>query len=138
VADEKASSLYELRIGDPSGTEQSKALLKTVAFNLLSMPGGTMEAPVPAKIDVQIVDRRNGRIVFTRRGDPAEAHRLAGQITNNLDQLDVSAFLTEWGLVAGAADPTSTATDDSEWYQRNGVWYCRAHETRYCKTCSGR
>ena len=137
VEDDKASSLYELRIADPSETEQSKALLKTVALNLLSMSAGHMEAPVPARIDVQIVDRRNGRVLFNRRTDPADAHRLAEQITDHLDRLDVSAFRTEWGLAVDAARPTPSPVDDSGWYQRNGAWYCSAHETRYCKICSG-
>jgi hypothetical protein len=37
-----------------------------------------------------------------------------------------------------ASSDIHTENDDSEWYWDRGTWYCRAHETRYCKICSSR
>lgn len=41
-----------------------------------------------------------------------------------------------WQGSTPASSDAHTENDDSEWYQDRGTWYCRAHETRYCKICS--
>ena len=95
--------MYEIRVSDPSSTEQNKALLKTVALNFLAMTVGRLEAPVPAKIEVHIVDRRTDRVVYARRDDPKEARQFESEITADLDRLDPAAFAKQWGIgvVAG-------------------------------------
>jgi hypothetical protein len=41
-----------------------------------------------------------------------------------------------WQGSTPASSDAQTENDDSEWYLDRGTWYCRAHETRYCKICS--
>jgi hypothetical protein len=41
-----------------------------------------------------------------------------------------------WPGSTPASFDAHTENDDSEWYRDRGTWYCRAHETRYCKICS--
>ncbi len=104
MSGDSARSTYELRITDPTSAEHDKALAKTLLANLLSVGSGSWEAPVPARVGVNIVDRRTGEIVFERHVDPQAAQLLATDIDENLDRFDVPAFAREWGIGIVAAE----------------------------------
>jgi hypothetical protein len=103
VTVDPARLVYEVRVTDPSSGERDKALAKTVLANLLAMGTGHMEAPVPAKVEVLVVDRRTNQVVFRRREDPVEARRTTMHMSDNLNRLDATAFARECGIGVEAA-----------------------------------
>ena len=104
VTVDPARLVYEVRVTDPSSAERDKALAKTVLANLLAMGTGHMEASVPAKVEVLVIDRPTNQVVLRRRQDPVDARRTTMQMTDNLDRLDATAFAREYGIGVEAAD----------------------------------
>lgn len=104
VTVDPARLVYEVRVTDPSSGERDKALAKTVLANLLAMGTGHMEPPIPAKVEVLVVERRTNQVVFRRREDPVEARRTTMQMTDNVDRLDATEFARGYGIGVEVAD----------------------------------
>jgi hypothetical protein len=135
-----ARSTYELHLIHPTTAARHSALIKDVLLDIVlkDMTGSV----IFSKVTTEIIDLRTGVAVLTMRETPDVAQGLVDLVNADLDRLDAASFAKEWGIKPSAgSDPEaaaslSTETNDPEWYQTNGVWFCRAHETRYCKICS--
>ena len=96
--DSPAETRFLVRLGEPSFGERVLETLAAVGFDsygiaALGVPGVLTESGV-----VEIVDRRDGRIVWRTRDDVHAIRPLNELIALQLRTMDVEAFAAEWEL----------------------------------------